>query len=69
MTFTANHYSKMIALKDEKGDPVFESIAITLVCDDCLKTVCSNEHVFLYDKANDVAYVVVSGASRKMSPQ
>jgi hypothetical protein len=23
---------KMIALKDEKGDPVFESIAITLVC-------------------------------------
>jgi hypothetical protein len=23
---------KMIALRDEKGDPVFESIAITLVC-------------------------------------
>ena len=28
----ANHYSKMIALRDEKGQPVFESIAITLVC-------------------------------------
>tara|TARA_B110000971_G_C20035724_1_gene514049 strand:+ start:548 stop:1018 length:471 start_codon:yes stop_codon:yes gene_type:complete len=34
----SNHYSKLIALTDERGEKVFESIAITLVCDDCLKT-------------------------------
>jgi len=34
----SNHYSKMIALKDARGESVFESIAITLVCDACLKT-------------------------------
>lgn len=35
----ANHYSKMIALTGPDGKKVFESIAITLVCDACLKTV------------------------------
>jgi len=34
----ANHYSKMIALTGPTGEKVFESIAITLVCDACLKT-------------------------------
>ena len=34
----SNHYSKMIALRDETGKPVFESIAISLVCDACLKS-------------------------------
>jgi len=34
----SNHYSKMIALRDETGKPVFESIAISLVCEACLKS-------------------------------
>lgn len=31
-------YSKMFAMQDATGKPLFESISITLVCDDCLKT-------------------------------
>ena len=34
----SNHYSKMIALKDARGENVFESMAITLVCDSCLRS-------------------------------
>jgi hypothetical protein len=34
----SNHYSKMIKLKKPSGEPVFESMAITLVCDACMKT-------------------------------
>ena len=34
----ANHYSKMIALRDASGRPVFRSIQISLVCDACLAT-------------------------------
>jgi hypothetical protein len=34
----SNHYTKMINLKKADGQPVFESMAITLVCDACLKT-------------------------------
>ena len=33
-----NHYSKMFDLVDSVGRKLFESIAITLVCADCLKT-------------------------------
>ena len=31
-------YSRMFELKDPLGEPLFETISITLVCDDCLKT-------------------------------
>ena len=34
----ANHYTKMINLKDENGNKVFESLQISLVCEACLKT-------------------------------
>ena len=34
----ANHYTKMIALRDETGKPVFESMQISLVSEKCLKT-------------------------------
>ena len=34
----ANHYSKMIALRDASGRQVFRSIQISLVCDACLAT-------------------------------
>jgi len=34
----SNHYSKMIALTDDTGAKVFESLQISLVCDACLKT-------------------------------
>ena len=33
-----NHYSKMFELKDSIGQPLFETISISLVCDDCMKT-------------------------------
>ena len=33
-----NHYSKMFALKNDKGEYLFEQISISLVCDECLKT-------------------------------
>lgn len=35
---SGNHYSKMFDLVDDLGRKLFESIAITLVCDECLKT-------------------------------
>ena len=35
---SGNHYSKMMELMDDYGNLVFETIKITLVCDDCLKT-------------------------------
>jgi len=35
---SGNHYSKMMEMVDDYGHPIFESIKITLVCDDCLKT-------------------------------
>ena len=31
-------YSKMFELKDALGRKLFESIAITLVCDECMKS-------------------------------
>ena len=34
----SNHYSKMFELKDALGRQLFETIAITLVCDECMKT-------------------------------
>ncbi len=34
----SNHYTKLIELRNEAGQKVFESIAITLVCDDCLRS-------------------------------
>jgi len=39
LCFGFTDYSKMFELKDATtGDQLFETIAITLVCDDCLKT-------------------------------
>ena len=35
---SGNHYSKMMEMTDAYGKKVFETIQITLVCDDCLKT-------------------------------
>jgi len=35
---SGNHYSKMMEMVDDYGHNIFESIKITLVCDDCLKT-------------------------------
>ena len=35
---SGNHYSKMFDLTDSLGRKLFESISITLVCEDCLKT-------------------------------
>ena len=35
---SGNHYSKMMEMVDDYGNAIFESIKITLVCDDCLKT-------------------------------
>ncbi len=35
---SGNHYSRMFELKDPLGEPLFETIQISLVCDDCLKT-------------------------------
>lgn len=35
---SGNHYTKMMELQDDYGKPVFETIKITLVCDDCMKT-------------------------------
>ena len=35
---SGNHYSKMMEMVDDYGHAIFESIKITLVCDDCLKT-------------------------------
>lgn len=35
---SGNHYSKMFDLTDSLGRKLFESIAITLVCADCLAT-------------------------------
>ena len=35
---SGNHYSRMFELKDQLGEPLFETISITLVCDDCMKT-------------------------------
>ena len=35
---SGNHYSKMMEMKDDYGNYIFESIRITLVCDECLKT-------------------------------
>jgi len=35
---SGNHYSKMMEMKDAYGNYIFQSIRITLVCDDCLKT-------------------------------
>ena len=40
-----NHYSKMINLKDPSGNPVFESVAITLVCDECMKSEHPEKYV------------------------
>ena len=33
-----NHYTKMMELQDDLGKKVFETISITLVCDECLKS-------------------------------
>ena len=36
---SGNHYSRMFELKDgHTGEPLFETIQISLVCDDCMKT-------------------------------
>ena len=35
---SGNHYSKMMEMTDAFGAKIFETIQITLVCDDCLKT-------------------------------
>jgi len=35
---SGNHYSKMMEMTDDYGHNIFETIKITLVCDDCLKT-------------------------------
>ena len=35
---SGNHYSKMMEMTDDYGNNIFETIKITLVCDDCLKT-------------------------------
>ena len=35
---SGNHYTKMMELVDDYGNTVFETIKITLVCDDCMKT-------------------------------
>jgi len=37
---SGNHYSKMFALTDSIGKPLFETMSITLVCDECLKSDC-----------------------------
>ena len=42
-----NHYSKMFDLVDSVGRKLFESIAITLVCADCLKTEHRKRHALL----------------------
>lgn len=35
---SGNHYSKMFELTDATGEKLFETISISLVCDDCMKT-------------------------------
>jgi hypothetical protein len=35
---SGNHYSKMFELRDSIGRQLFETISISLVCDDCMKT-------------------------------
>ena len=35
---SGNHYTKMMELVDDYGNTVFETIKITLVCDECMKT-------------------------------
>lgn len=35
---SGNHYSRMFSMTDDHGRPVFETMSITLVCDDCMKT-------------------------------
>ncbi len=35
---SSNHYSKMFELRDAQDRPIFESITISLVCDECMKT-------------------------------
>ena len=44
---SGNHYSKMMEMTDDYGHNIFETIKITLVCDDCLKTdhVCFHQPV------------------------
>ena len=35
---SGNHYSRMFELKGPTGEQLFETIQISLVCDDCMKT-------------------------------
>ena len=35
---SGNHYSKMFQLRDSLGRLLFEQIAISLVCNDCMQT-------------------------------
>ena len=42
---SGNHYSKMFDLTDSIGRKLFESISITLVCDDCMLTEHRKRHV------------------------
>lgn len=35
---TDNHYSRMFQMRQADGSPVFETIQISLVCDNCLKS-------------------------------
>tara|TARA_B100001109_G_scaffold243521_1_gene229429 strand:- start:57 stop:647 length:591 start_codon:yes stop_codon:yes gene_type:complete len=35
---SGNHYSKMFELTDSTGNKLFETISITLVCEDCMRT-------------------------------
>ena len=44
---SGNHYSKMMEMRDSYGNLIFESIRITLVCDDCLKTGTQRPYALL----------------------
>jgi hypothetical protein len=42
---SGNHYSRMFELKDQLGAPLFETISITLVCDECMRTDRARVHL------------------------
>ena len=46
---SGNHYSKMFELRDELGKPLFETISISLVCDDCMKTEHPEAYVGIFN--------------------
>jgi hypothetical protein len=40
----------MFALTDSIGKPLFETMSITLVCDECLKSDCPEKCVFCFKR-------------------